>query len=341
MDKITSEEVRIINGREIIIRDDFIPYSKEMVVSERKALDSDLESSIKKVLDMNIGIEINKIQYSKEKQTLYFYAPYRVETLDTKEKFLKEIDNVFNNKDILDSDCVTLYDVLTFLRGKNKEYKQLLKKMEEELDRCLAQNGFKAYTIFDNFDYKKQRLSLKIGNSGLYVTFAFTKKEGLLKVVEDSWFFNEELKVILPNIDKFYDQFMKFYDLNNLSLRGLKPVNSSFIGDITWNRVEVIMCDYLKKIIVSANTYDNNYRILYYTVPIYIDKIDGKEEDIFRNIYLKLDNFPIFMQSDLRKLKEERMLKEDRLKKIKEMEKIEQDRKLTLKKKLFPWFRNF
>lgn len=59
MEEITNEEVIIIDGREIIIWDDFIPYSNEMVVSERNALDSDLEISIKKVLDMNIGIKIN------------------------------------------------------------------------------------------------------------------------------------------------------------------------------------------------------------------------------------------------------------------------------------------
>lgn len=332
--------------------------SNLIVTSINNVNESSLESCLKTIFESNPDVIFNTIQYSKNDEKVYLYTNKKITTkvyeeskyrkhkpITSRTEILEEVKRVLTAPKNRDNNCVSLYDVAVLMSQMYYKYDSIKDNYESRIDSLIAQEfDSSANVVIYGFDYDNKELSIGFNYvSDNYAKITFIKKDGDLYVSKsESWRDKEVLVAIGTELSQLYDQFIKFSEYKGESNYGVKPVNSNFFVNISPYGV----CIYTKSMTnplmqdfeLTFPRYDNNYEYDCNSTTV-ISAFKGKENEIFKRIFVKIDDCPKWSQPMLYEIRQNQLAEEQKIEdKIKNKEKKKQKR-LELTRKIFPFLK--
>lgn len=108
---------------------------------------------------------------------------------------------------------------------------------------------------------------------------------------------------------------MKFYDFNQQCVWDIKPLNSNFsvdINDCDINIHDGSLWD-IADFELSFVVYDNKYKYSRNSTPV-ATALEGKEDELFKNIFVKIDDCPEWSRQKLYQIRQKQLKKHHKLK---------------------------
>ena len=314
-----------------------------------------LEDCLRKVFESNPGVIFNTIQYSKNDKMLYFYTDKTISTQAWKEskttkneplsdskKILEEVAGLFTQEKIKDTDCISLYDIANLIKKFNNRYDYIEGKYKEYFRNKLREKYYNSGIVIYDFDYIKKQLRIGFRYWNDYDKIVFTKLNDDLCVVEsDSLYSQEVLALIGKGLSKLYDDLIKFSDFKKKYVFNTKTLNSNFSVDISQYGVNIYAnsqsnSKFSKDFKLSSSGHKNGYDYQCNSTSV-LTALQGKEDEIFKRIFVKIDDCPEWSKQILYRMRQEQLIEEKRLEEEHLYKEMKKQKRLELKKKLFPW----
>lgn len=288
------------------------------------------------------------VQYSKETQKLYIFADKVIilgeitnlnyivkKEPDIKSEISTSIENAFQTNDNNNPDHVSLYEIAELTREYYATYQEARYKGSELLKEKL--NRHRDIFIRD-FDYEKEELIVKLGITFIFdKTIKFTKKNNDLCLADSLPLHYDDSKELLikagEELSAIYDELKGFTAFFNEASNDIKSVNSNFYIDINCKGVKLSIPSLdpneKKRINILSSTTSKKYNYHYNSNDI-ISLTRDNEEELFKKIFIKIEDCPKWSQELLTISRQNELLSQSR--------KIEQNKKMIkLKERIFPW----
>lgn len=203
--------------------------------------------------------------------------------------------------------------------------------------------GDSSNIVIYNFDYKKKilKIGFKRWSSGDYDDIYFSKQNDDLYIVKSkSWYDKEVFAELSSGLSKLYDELISFADYKDdtNAKYNTKSVNSSFGVDISHYGVGIFVNfqgnSYSNDFKLFSPSYDNDYSIECNS-SIVNEAFKDKESEIFKRIFVKIDNCPVWSKAMLYEIRQNQLAEERRLEETRQLErqKNEEERKKREAKK--------
>ena len=220
---------------------------------------------------------------------------------------LEEIKHILKYEDNKDESVISLYDLSILVRKENFNFNRMaiINTNKEITDRC---NNIR--TIVNGFNYDTEELMLTLIYDEHYKVNC-TKENGKLniKVLNNKKQFGF-LNFHKKEISDIYDEFMKYKNYMTERTLGCKSTNSSFLVNITSEEVSIFtkknIDDDQFKFFLSSRNSDIKYVCITDSehIKILITDIENK---IFKNIYVKIENCPMWIQEKLNEINQRKL----------------------------------
>lgn len=332
----------IINKR--IIYSDIVLPLKDIgknikVTSIPNVSESSLEQCLKIIFESNPDVIFNNIQYSKKNKKVYFYTNKVISTkkyeeskkvkykpITSSSEILSELKNVLSTGKNRDNNYISLYEIINIIKQKNNQYEQIKNNYKLELAYTSRSKYNDLNIIIYDFDYKKSELVIGVKYFKHYDKIAFSKKEGDLFITESESFLANDILALSGNtLSELYDEFIKYKDFKEQYKYSLKSINSKFSIDISPHQISI----YMKDLRLTAYSYKDEYQYSCNS-NIVISAFQGKENEIFKKILIKIEDCPKYYRTILYKKKNNQLSKEQKIE--------DKQKKLELVKTIFPHF---
>lgn len=225
---------------------------------------------------------------------------------------LEEIEKMLTRDEKLDDDIISLLSVANLLKNKSFEYTEMNAKYESILDAMIKDNiSSSSYICIHRFNYENNLLLISFNFYGLgYVDITFSKKDNQLVILKsETRKSNEVLKCMGDVISEYYDKLLEYRDFNQDFVSNCIPINSNFFVRIGFSCVEIessavfSFSDFeLRKNAngdYKCNCSSHNIRNI----------VNGNEDNIFDNIFVKIKDCPKWMQQSLKQIRQEQLEK--------------------------------
>lgn len=231
--------------------------------------------------------------------------------INTNVEALKEINTVMTNGEVMNSDCISLYDVCLLLKEYNDYLEGIRKKYTRILNSIVKSKvNRKATVVINDFNYDKNEIQIgvKRNRDSLFLdTLTVTKKYGNLivsGVKED--YLRDIYRDIHASLEDVYDEMMLLPNLRNSNSGNLRLVNSNFFvvmaGDYVYiKKNNSIYIDFG----LGYNFKENNYE-LYGNYDV-MSSIEGKEAEIFKNIFINIADCPEVLREELSEIRNKQL----------------------------------
>lgn len=317
-----------------------------------------LENCLKIIFESNPNVVFNTIQYSKKDKKVYFYTNQEIsikqyeeskvtkyEPISSRLQILEEVKGLMTTNKIKNSDCVSIHDVAVLMSQMYKKYESIVDSYRNRIYDLIAQEfGRSARVIIYSFDYDNGELPIGfkyIGND--YDKITFIKKDGDLFITKsESHWGKEVLAVIGTELSQLYDDFIKYSDYKNDYIFNVRPVNSKFLVDISPRGVSIYTKlptnIFTKEFNLKFPSYDDEYKYDCNSTTV-MDAFKGNENEIFKRIFVKIEDCPKWSQSTLYEIRQKQLAEEQKIEdeiKYKEMKK---QKRLELTRRLFPFLK--
>lgn len=323
--------------------------------------ENELEKCLKLIFESNPDVVFNTIQYSRSDKKVYFYTDKVINTkvyeeskythykpITSKAEILDEIKNVLTMSENNDIEYVSLHDVIILDRKIESDYDSIEKKYSSILKNNLMNKfGSSSSICIHNFDYEKNLLhiSFRRWNGNDYDDIYLTKTDGDLHVVKsESCWTDEVFSAISSTLSKMFDEYILYKEFKNWnrSKNGVKPINCNFFSDINCYGVSIYVPSpsnrFQNEFKLFAPSYDPKYTTECNSSTV-MDVIKGNESEIFKRIYVKISDCPLWMQGILyseRKKQVEEIKKAEKIRRQKEENK---QKRLEYIRKVFPFIK--
>ena len=301
-------------------------YEQNIVTKVFNVSKFSLDTCIKTIRESNINAFFYKIKYIEEEQTVIFYTDRKINIEKWEDKnnlkvisnnldVLKDLKKILLSREIFDSYCISIYDIINLLKEKNNDYLNLANYYKEKIERLVHSKVMKGLNIIVDIEKhkcSKDIISIVINNEPISKKEAiyFYRKDNELKIVNSKSFSLLEEKVF--NITKdilfeLYEEFDDFFDFKKQYKVNVNSINSNFLVNLNSNQIEMINDGIIIKEFI--NLFNNNYIID--SNMVYITKLfDKNREEFLKKIYLKIDDCPKWMQEELYNIRQEQLKKE-------------------------------
>lgn len=271
-------------------------------------------------------------------------------------EIIKEVKKALTNEKSKDPNLVSLFMVASRYRYAKKQYLKVTNyvKTIDEMP----------YTeMYVDFDYLNNYVNIRYyeGPGGICETFILKKdEEGELVLTGEHGFFANEYKNHIIRYFKsylsyVYKQFENFKDFYNQSNEDIKIENSNLECEINCSGVSIYNKEDFE---LKRNSINYEDEIKANSIAIF-DAFDGliniehNKNDIFKYLFIKIDDLPNWCREDIRKLRKYELEEgytnlprwdllvelRDEDEKKKQEKKKKEEKILKIKKKLFPFKR--
>lgn len=336
--------------------------------------ENSLEDCINTIVSSNSDVIFNTIQYSKKAKTLHFYTYNAINTkewykkrennehheLATISDILGEIKKVLISSDKPENSCMSVNDnpslisidiVSELLREKTQEERKTKKNFEAKTREILEEiDGFSdcASSEIESIDYFNKVLKIKTyrgiysGFSSAFIETNLLKKDADFKVLERSSDKSADvMKYIGTIVGETYDELLKYEGLNSEKSSDIKSANSNFYVDI--NKAGVTVHNLNGVFLIKANNnFKQDYGYYCNSLEI-INTLNNCEQDLFKNILVRISDCPKWMQESLYERRIQQLEEKNSRKLIKQEETLSQEISINKQKKIgfrkfFPFF---
>lgn len=216
------------------------------------------------------------------------------------------------------------------MNSRKNEYNNLKDSLKHCLDYRMEDyyaRHFNHYTVLD-FDYISGVLPIEYW-SGVKFNNYFVKRNGDLVTREDSSYRDKDMLAMCGNeISSYYDRVLGFKDLFEQCEEKINSSNSKFNVDINKDEVAIVVgTKFGGNFRLSSQMNENDYKYSCSSNDV-INVFRNREEEIFKRIFVEIDDCPLWMQSMLYELREKQVKKQ-----------ISADKRLELKRKIFPFLK--
>lgn len=372
-----SSNTTIIN-KTIVYSDTVLPVKglgKDLKVSTISDVDEYLlEKCLRIIFESNPNVVFNTIQYSRADKKVYFYTNQEISIKEYEESKFKRYKPITSSSEIVEeiksillaeknnsSDCISLFDIVQLLKKNTYDYEMVKKRYQHQFNNIIKNifgNGGRI--IVYDFDYRKKLLKIgfKIlslefrGSSATYDPLEkdyeeinFAKQNGDLYIVNSKTCYDKEIFAALSSkLSMLYDELISFPDFKNTNYyipKIIKSVNTSFMIDITARDVGIfVKSQYLNDydFILFSSIYFNDY-LMECNSSIVIESVKNKESEIFKRIFLKIDDCPEWCQATLYEMRQNQLAEEQRIEEEIKQKEAKKQKKLELKRKIFPFLK--
>lgn len=373
-----SSNTTIIN-KTIVYSDTLLPVKglgKDLKVSTISDVDEYLlEKCLRIIFESNPNVVFNTIQYSRADKKVYFYTNQEISIKEYEESKFKRYKPITSSSEIVEeiksillaeknnsSDCISLFDIVQLLKKTTYDYERVKKRYQHQFNNIIKNifgNGGRI--IVYDFDYRKKLLKIgfKIlslefrGSSATYDPLEkdyeeinFAKQNGDLYIVNSKTCYDKEIFAALcSKLSMLYDELISFPDFKNPNYyipKIIKSVNTSFMIDITARDVGIF---------VKSQYYINDYDFILFSSIIFndylmecnssivIESVKNKESEIFKRIFLKIDDCPEWCQATLYEMRQNQLAEEQIIEEEIKQKEAKKQKKLELKRKIFPFLK--
>lgn len=319
------------------------------VTSIENVSESSLESCLKTIFKSNPNVVFNTIQYSKNDKKVYFYTNQEItvkefeeskykkhEPIQSQTQILEEAKRIITSDKVENNDCISLYDIATLISQMNYKHKSIKGSFSSQIDYLIKQKfGSSSMVAIYDFDYDKSELSIGFNFFGVGYDFdkiTFVKKDEDLYILKSKSFWSKEvLATIGTKLSELYDEFIKFSDYKIEYNYGVKPVNSNFFVNINSYGVSIFTKSptnrFMNEFELTFPSYSNQYKYDCNST-IVTSAFRGKENEIFKRIFVRIDDCPEWSQAMLYEIRQKQLEKE-----------YKQQKRLELTRKIFPFLK--
>lgn len=332
-----------------------------------------LERCLQIIFESNPNVVFNTVQYSKNNKKVYFYTNQEISTKQYEESKFTKYNPITSSSEILEeaksillaeknnsSDCISLYDVAQLLKKLRHNYDMVEERYKSQFKSILNSTfGDSSSIVIYDFDYKNKLLEIGFKRWNLdddydYISFA-KDNDDLYIAKSKSWYDKEVFAALSSGLSKLYDEFMSFTDYRDDSKAkyNINSVNSNFGVNISHYGAEVFVKSQRNPCFndfkLFSPSYDKKYS-LECNSSIVNEAFKNKEEEIFKRIFVKIDNCPEWSQAMLYETRQNQLAEERRLEETRQLEwqKIEEEiqrkeakkqKRLELTRKIFPFLK--
>ena len=321
----------------------------------------ELERCLKTVFESNPDVTFNTIQYSKNDKKVYFYTNKEItkktyeesklkkyKPIALKIEILEEVKNVLITQKNKDNNCISLYDVAVLLKKFRYEYDSIKKRYENYFEDIVqATFNDNSSVIIYNFDYENKFLRIgfrKLRNSN-FDEICFAKQNGDLYVAKsESCWSKEVFEILSSKLSEMYDELLKYTDYKDSkkSKYDTKSVNSNFCVDMSHYGAGIFVKnfenEYTNEFKLFAPSYDNDYSFECNS-SIVNEAIKGKEDELFKRIFVKISDCPEWSQVMLYEIRQNQLAEEQRIEDEKKYQEMKKQKRLELRNKIFPFLK--
>ena len=300
----------------------------------------ELERCIRIILENNSNVIFYTVQYLEDNKQVNFYTNQAIETKVYKEssfanrstyslweEAIKDLEIFLTYPENKDENSISLYDFAMVLENMKNNYYMMLEsyrtKFEEKLKKVINYEG---YILIYPFDCNIKTFKISSPN---FDEIEFCKKNNELCLVNSNDINKKQIFNILKlELSKLYDEFLNiadFLDEKNKKTN-IKSINSNFIVSASKNVIYIKIKNLNNQfgpsvLEMSSGVKDsNNYLI-------------NTEREIFKKIFVKIDDCPKWSKKQLYELRKEQ-LKEEEIK-FNEIKQVDKNVKLLKKLKRF------
>ncbi len=221
-------------------------------------------------------------------------------------------------------------------------------------DRCnfMIESRFEsvANLIIYDFNYYEKELIIGFRYGSDYGKITFSKRNGDLYISKSESYWDKDVFAVLNvELSELYDDFINFSSRKNEVRFGLRAVNSNFLVDISFYGVDIFVESstnlYKKDFNLSSNSSSGTY-IYDCNSSVVINACQGRENEIFERIFVKISDCPKWSQPILYKIRQNQLAEEQRVadeQRYREMKQQNREMKkqkiLEFKRKIFPFLK--
>lgn len=302
-----------------------------------------LESCLKTIFESNPNVIFNTIQYSKNNKKVYFYTNSKISIKEWEDRnlttykpitssteILEEVKSVLVQDKCMDSDCVSLYDVISVVGSKHNDYIDREIEFERWLEVGMGEYSswrLNPYSV-KTFNYKNNEL--EVGYDHDYATFIKVGQDLVIKQSK-TWKAQDLLTKCGEEISKYYDRCLEYRDLFEQSSKNIKSSNSNFLINIDNDEISIFVKSqenrYRNDFELSADVRKKEYDYRCNSNAV-ISAFREKESEIFKRIFIRIDDCPEWTKSALYEIRQKQLVEE-----------MKQQKRLALKRKIFPFLK--
>ncbi len=310
---------KIVYDEEVVLPTKNI--EKNLVITNiRNVSVYELERCIRIILENNSNVIFYTVQYLEDNKQVNFYTNQAIETKVYKEssfanrstyslweEAIKDLEIFLTYPENKDENSISLYDFAIVIENIKNNYYMMLEsyrtKFEEKLKKVINyEGGILIYPL----DYNNKTFEIDFLG---FRKIKICKKNNELCMVNPSDSNGKKIFEILKlELSNLYDDFLNISDyLDGRDKKtNIKSVNSNFIVNASntgiYIRLKNLNNQFGPSVLkMSSGVKDNNNDLI------------NKEREIFKKIFVKIEDCPKWCQKQLYELRKEQ-LKEDRIK---------------------------
>lgn len=320
-----------ISTKNIVYSDIILPLKETgnniIITSIPNISENLLEECLNTIFKNNPHITFNTIQYSKKNKEIYFYTNQEIKTkewykrnikthnyIHTNKEILQEIKNILNSKKNTDYNYISLYNIAILIKDKKREHQNIIEYYNEQIN-----NNINEYLIIQDFDYNKLELHINYKYKEEWYNMTFAKNDGdlYLKTSDNPKALN--LLVEIGNdLSLLYDELIKYKDFYKQYIYQIKCLNSNFLVNINAYQINLYQKKEDNLFELKLYSYNDTYEYNCNSNNI-INTIHNNEDELFKKIFVKIDDCPKWSQIYLYKIRKKQLIKENIKIKIKKI----------------------
>lgn len=235
---------------------------------------------------------------------------------------MERLEGVLKSDELLNEQCVSLYDVFLLTQQFYCEYKAYERKMRKLINDKLKNINEGFYVILHDMDYSTYIAHLVV-----------VKKQNVLCEYEEIFFAKDEMGIYIDELKgkNFFDEqiltiiggeMLELYDYqlmceNKKSQNScsVKTLNSEFYSNISRSYVEIYLeIDGIKRFDINLYTYSDKVKCKCGSSKL-MQLLKREYKKFYSNIFVKIEDCPEWMHGSLIKIREEQVQKREKEKK--------------------------
>ena len=260
-----------------------------------------------------------------------------------KPRLLKQIERVLLAEKNHKRNWVSLYDVANLFKTRCDEYSKVIVDYFLRFKSILKAQFGEDIPLQFYFDYHENVLKFSIVFNDIREDINISKVMGNSYISESvAPQCKEALEVLAPELANLYDEFMDFYFFHTEKSSFIKSNDLNFIVSLDWDHA-TIFPEYDKLDFIScswSSSYVENIHYYYdysYDSSVIQSALQGKEDEFFKSIFVKISDCPEWTQPLLHEFRQNQLTEEQKLEEEKNPE-MQAENKSPLTRKLFPFF---
>ena len=235
-------------------------------------------------------------------------------------KILKEIQTILTADLPRNQNCISLYDVTKVIMTMKKNYSQMKKKYEDTMkSKIKSRYDNPLFFIHPlNNDKKLMHITFKPDTNHYREDIVLKKENNTLYIVKKDYrmnnysYFTNVYPCIKNELSSLYDELLHYSKFINQNKYNIPSTNSNFLVNIkdNYTNIHINSPENQEEYLFSLNNYYTHNNCSY-------DNNDEKTDEIFKHIFIKIDDCPKWSKTYLYQIRQEQLTKENNKQNIK------------------------